>query len=177
MRYRAVAICVFFGLTLAGIGLADSLTLKDGRVINGTYLGGSSRQIRMEVGDNIQTFEVDRVANIQFGAGSTASAAPARQSEESDRPSQPRERVDILRPDSSSRRESDSSRSGGVELPAGTVVTVRMVDPVDSEVNRIGETFRANRRTLVSLLTGRRLSREPGGTEIGTSQPAHRLHQ
>jgi len=145
MRYRAVAICAFFGLTLAGAGFADSLTLKDGRVINGTYLGGSSRQIRMEVGDNIQTFEVDRVANIQFGSGATASAAPARQYEESPRQSQPRERVDILRPDSSSRRESDSSRSGsGVELPAGTVITVRMVDPVDSEVNRIGETFRAS---------------------------------
>ena len=146
MRYRTVTVCAFFGLTLAGTGLADSLTLKDGRVINGTYLGGTSRQIRMEVGDNIQTFEVNRVANIQFGSGSTASAEPARQLEESPRPSQPRERVDILRPDAASRRHERSSgdSASGVELPAGTVVTVRMIDPVDSEVNRVGETFRAS---------------------------------
>jgi hypothetical protein len=31
-----------------------------------------------------------------------------------------------------------------MELPAGTVLTVRMIDPVDSEVSRVGETFRAS---------------------------------
>jgi len=31
-----------------------------------------------------------------------------------------------------------------MELPAGTVLTVRMIDPVDSEVSHVGETFRAS---------------------------------
>jgi hypothetical protein len=31
----------------------------------------------------------------------------------------------------------------GVTLPAGTVLTVRMIDPVDSSVNQVGESFRA----------------------------------
>jgi hypothetical protein len=31
------------------LGLADTLTLKDGRTVHGTYLGGTSRQVKMEI--------------------------------------------------------------------------------------------------------------------------------
>jgi hypothetical protein len=139
-------------LTLVSIGFADTLTLKDGRVINGTYLGGSARQIRMEVGDNIQTFEIERISSIQFGSPQVATTAPAvapalapqRAAEPA-----PRERVTIFRPDSPS-QTAGPARSG-VELAAGTVITVRMIDSVDSEVNRVGETFRASVDEPVTL--------------------------
>jgi hypothetical protein len=137
-------------LTLVSIGFADSLTLKDGRVINGNYLGGNARQIRMEVGDNIQTFEIERISSIQFGstppvATTAPSLAPQRPAEPA-----PRERVTIFRPDSPSQTATSTSRSG-VELTAGTVITVRMIDSVDSEVNRVGETFRASVDEPVTL--------------------------
>ena len=32
----------------------------------------------------------------------------------------------------------------GITVPAGAEITIRMIDPVDSAVNRIGETFRAS---------------------------------
>lgn len=121
MRLRYMAGCTILALSLAGGSLADTLTLKDGRAINGTYLGGTSRQIRMEVGDNIQTFDIDSVTSIQFGSASTVAAQ------------------------SPSRLDSPASAARtGPELPAGTVLTVRMIDPVDSQVNRLGETFRAS---------------------------------
>jgi hypothetical protein len=137
MSYRHLASGAVLTLGLLTSGFADTLTLKDGRTINGTYLGGSSRQVRMEVGDSIQTFEIDRIAGIQFGSGT---AAPAVRPADPPRP-QPRERVNVFRPDTSS--ETTASRSG-IELPAGTVLAVRMIDPVDSEVSRVGETFRAS---------------------------------
>ena len=31
-----------------------------------------------------------------------------------------------------------------IAIPAGTAITIRMIDPVDSAANRIGETFRAS---------------------------------
>jgi hypothetical protein len=133
MRYQKVIIWVLFGCGLLSAGFADTLTLKDGRIINGTYLGGSARQIRMEVGDNIQTFEIERVSSIQFGA---AAAPPAPVTEPT-----PRERNNVFRPDRSA--DTAAPRSG-IELPQGTVLTVRMIDPVDSQVNRTGETFRAS---------------------------------
>jgi hypothetical protein len=46
------------GLALATTAFADVITLKNGRVINGTYLGGSPRQVKVEVGDQIMTLDV-----------------------------------------------------------------------------------------------------------------------
>jgi hypothetical protein len=139
MRYRDLASFAFLTFGLLSAGLADTLTLKDGRLIDGTYLGGSARQIRMEVGDSIQTFDIDRIAGIQFGSASPAPAPPA------DDPAPPasreRERSNVFRPDSS--REAAPAPSG-IELPRGTVMTVRMIDPVDSQVNRLGDTFHAS---------------------------------
>src|SRR5438874_5147017 len=81
-------------LATASLGLADSLYLKDGRVVKGTYLGGTSRQVRMETADRVDSFDVTDVTKIEF-QGSAASApppppAPAPES---------RERVQLLRPD------------------------------------------------------------------------------
>ncbi|MBZ5595200.1 MAG: hypothetical protein LAP39_23390 [Acidobacteriia bacterium] len=137
MRYQGVISGVLFASGLMSAGFADTLTLKDGRVIDGTYLGGSARQIRMEVGDNIQTFEIGRVSSIQFGPAAPASAAPLADPG----PPAPRERSNVLRPD---RPSETAAPQSGIELPQGTVLTVRMIDPVDSQVNRIGETFRAS---------------------------------
>jgi hypothetical protein len=134
MRYQRVISGFVLAFALAGAGFADTLTLKDGRVISGMYLGGSARQIRMEVGDNIQTFEVDGVSSIQFGPAATASTTSAAE------PAPP-ERSNVFRPDSSA---GAAPAQSGIELPQGTVLTVRMIDPVDSQVNHIGETFRAS---------------------------------
>lgn len=59
-------------LALATAGYADVITLKSGRVINGTYLGGSARDLKVQVGDNIQTFDISQVAKIEFGNGAAA---------------------------------------------------------------------------------------------------------
>src|SRR5271165_4699283 len=49
------------------IASADTLTLRNGRSVEGQYLGGDARAIRMAVGDHINTFQIDEVANLQFG--------------------------------------------------------------------------------------------------------------
>src|SRR5438270_679397 len=62
-------------LALATAGFADTITLKNGRVINGTYLGGTTRQVRVEIADQIQTFEISEIARIEFGGGAPAASA------------------------------------------------------------------------------------------------------
>src|SRR5690348_8051873 len=114
MRYRHLTRCVFLAFGLLSLCLADTLTLKDGRVLTGTYLGGSARQIRMEVGDNIQTIEIERVLSIQFGSNPAASTVPAAESA----PPPRRERDNVFRPDSASET---TPTQGGIELPQGTV--------------------------------------------------------
>lgn len=61
-------------LILATASYADIITLKSGRVINGTYLGGSPRDLKVQIGDSIETFDVSQVAKIEFGNGSSTPA-------------------------------------------------------------------------------------------------------
>ncbi|HUJ22705.1 MAG TPA: hypothetical protein VLX58_14330 [Bryobacteraceae bacterium] len=134
MRYLTPVISAIFSLCLLN---ADTLTLKDGSTVSGTFLGGSARQIRMAVGDSIQTFDIERVSTIQFGpAAQAVQAAPAAVSAP---PAPATENVPP--PDNTANPAIPSS---GIVLPQGTTLSVRMIDPVDSDVNRTGETFRAS---------------------------------
>jgi len=59
-------------LALATAGFADTVTLKSGRVIHGTYLGGTARQLRVDTGDRVETLDVGcgphRVWRFRAGA-------------------------------------------------------------------------------------------------------------
>jgi hypothetical protein len=59
-------------LTLATACFADIITLKSGRIINGTYLGGTAREMKVQIGDNVETLDVTQVARIVFGNGDSA---------------------------------------------------------------------------------------------------------
>jgi len=61
---------IHIGMTLClGMGAlaADTVTLKDGRAISGTYLGGSAREVKIEAGGQIETLNVEIVSRIDFG--------------------------------------------------------------------------------------------------------------
>jgi hypothetical protein len=113
----------------------DTLVLRSGRSVEGTYLGGDSRKVRMAVGDSVESFSVDEISDIRFGSGgkpaaaATSTPAPAT-----------RRRAEVLRPAPATPVE----HSGRREVPAGTTLVVRMIDDVDSERDSLGQTFRAS---------------------------------
>ena len=126
-------------LAVAAIGSADTLTLRSGTVVNGEYLGGDARHVKMAVGDRVETYEVNDVSNLQFG-GTSRPTADVRRDQDRDR---------------DRNQDRDRDRGGfatqapppdvrGVQIPVGTLVTVRMIDPVDSEKTRLGQTFRCS---------------------------------
>ena len=61
---------------ILGVCSADTLTLRSGRVVNGSYLGGDSRQIRIAVGDRIESFSIADVVRLEFGSLSTSDNTP-----------------------------------------------------------------------------------------------------
>jgi len=48
---------------------ADTLELKDGRVLEGKYLGGTQVIIRFEIQGDVQTFRVSEISNLSFERG------------------------------------------------------------------------------------------------------------
>ena len=104
---------------------ADTLQLKDGRSVSGTYLGGNARQVRMEVGDSIQSFDISDVREIRFGGAVAATPAAA---------------ANRATPAS---RTYDAARRG-FTVPNGSQVTIRMIDAIDSESANLGDTFQAS---------------------------------
>ena len=127
---------IYLGIALAvaGLGWADTVTLRTGRVIQGTYLGGTARQVRIDAGDQIQTVDVGDIAKIEFSAPAQAAAPP---------PPVAAPRQQLLRPDPAGDTAAAPPPSS-VELPAGTNIVVRMIDGVDSRQNRVGQTFAAS---------------------------------
>ena len=53
---------------IAGILPVDTLTWRNGRQIQGASLGGSAREVKIDVGDQIQTVTLDEIARIDFNA-------------------------------------------------------------------------------------------------------------
>src|SRR5580692_10737278 len=61
----AILVCsaaALFSLELS----ADVLTLRTGETITGTYLGGTSRQVRMDLNGETRTFDVAQVQSVVF---------------------------------------------------------------------------------------------------------------
>lgn len=66
-------------LALASLGSADTIQLKAGTTLSGTYMGGTGRELRFAVGDQVKTYRVDEVQSITFGDDTSSAAASSLQ--------------------------------------------------------------------------------------------------
>jgi hypothetical protein len=115
----------------AGLLSADTLTLRSGETIQGTFLGGTARQIRMDLNGEIRTFDIDRVQSVIFNdAQGQSYAAPA----------------PVLPPPPPDRYTQNAPPpvSGGIFIPADTEIRVRMIDAVNSDSAYLGQMFKAS---------------------------------
>jgi len=125
------------GLLFLASAVADTLELKDGRVLQGRYLGGTQAVLRFEVNGNVQTFSVNDVVALTFthGGGSAVAAptyAPA--------------------PAPAPVAQAQPIPAGGtVTIPAGQSILVRMIDSVDSAKNHVGDIFHASLETDLTV--------------------------
>src|SRR5690349_19976173 len=88
-----------FAVVVSAFG--DTLRMKDGRTVNGTYLGGSARQVRVEIGDRIETLDVSDIDRIKFGGQLPPTPPPPpRAPAVNDRPPQAsNDRPQLIRPE------------------------------------------------------------------------------
>ena len=114
-----IAVCI-----TALAALADSLELKNGSLINGKFMGGTQNSITFQVGSSVQSYDVADVHSLQFDA------KPQLPSKQRSAPSAIEDEV--------------AKTSPSVTIPAGTRITVRTIDPIDSTEHRAGYRFQAS---------------------------------
>ena len=161
-------------LFFAAIGFADTLELKDGRVLQGRYLGGTAAVLRFEVNGDVQTFPAHDIVALTFTRGGRRGVEPpppdnpAPNNPPNDQIAAPSGRV-------------QGYNGGDFTLPAGQPLMIRMIDGVDSSKNHVGDIFHASLETDLNVngvlvarkgsdVYGRLASAEQGGKFSGKSE-------
>jgi hypothetical protein len=122
---------------------ADTLELKDGRVLQGKYLGGTQALVRFEVDGQVQTFSVTQIVALTFTGGYAAASQP---------PAPAPAPASATAPDSSYAPAAApapvaQSTPSQVILQPGSAILVRTIDSVDSSKNHVGDRFHASLET------------------------------
>jgi len=121
-----VALCL-----VASIAWADTLKLKNGSLIHGKFLGGTESEISFQVGSSVQKYNISDVVSLAFDSEGIASDKPA--SAESSLPDAPE-----------AAKHDDIQASGKITIPAGTLISVRTLDVIDSTEKQAGDPFQAS---------------------------------
>lgn len=122
----AVAVCF-----LASLLNADTIKLKNGQTIEGKYLGGTDSDITFYANGRLEHFAISNTESITFGGTSSPAAMTSSSSQAMAAAPVPA-------------ASSNTSMSQEVLVPAGTQLTVRMIDGVDSDRNKVGDSFQAS---------------------------------
>lgn len=142
LRYR---IAVAGLLLVSAFAWSDTLELKNGSVIKGTYMGGSGTEVSFRVGSSVQQYAIADVASLKFDEHESAATAPkgfaARKTEAAhdEGIANGQEKLAAAHTESSPR-----ANLRGITVPQGTRLLVRTVDAVDSDTNHPGDKFLAS---------------------------------
>jgi hypothetical protein len=139
------------GFLFAGSVSADTLELKDGRVLQGKYLGGTQAVLRFEVSGEVQTFRTIDAVALTFTGGPGATAQPAAPAPAAAPDTPPPAPQSNLAPQAAAPPAPAAPSGSTVTLPAGQSLLVRMIDGVDSSKNHVGDVFHASLETDLNV--------------------------
>jgi hypothetical protein len=114
---------------VVGQVFADTLVLKDGQRIQGTFVGRTADGVNFEVGGQVMEFKNTNVKTVELGVAPAPAEAPAQPPVEASPPA-PAEAA-------------PTAASGKVTVPAGTKIVVRTNEPIDSRQHKAGHKFTA----------------------------------
>jgi hypothetical protein len=123
-------------LLFASGAVADTLELKDGRVLQGRFLGGTQALMRFSVNGEVQTFNVTEIVALTFTNNyASADGGPA-----------PAPAAQAVAP-----APAPLPAGSPITVPAGQPLLVRMIDGVDSKKNNVGDIFHASLETDLNV--------------------------
>ena len=116
-KFTQSRIVAIFALCAVQIGLADTLVLTSGVRVPGTFCGGSARTVRFSSAASPNVIEEYPDQNVK---------------------------AIYLGDDGEPVRQTPAARPQQNVLRAGTSVYVRLIDPIDSRKDSLGQTYRAS---------------------------------
>jgi hypothetical protein len=157
------ACLLFLVLAPSGLLIGDTLELKNGSVIKGTYVGGSEAKISFRVGSSVQEYAVADIASLQFDERESASSARSPAFAETRSPAlaerspenSPAAHAPVAQTSGAMANANAAVATPGntsiprttsqsVVVPSGTRLTIRTIDGVDSDKNHPGDKFLAS---------------------------------
>ncbi len=140
-RFKLTLGLILTACLAVSLSWADSLELKNGSLIKGKFVGGTDTQITFLVGSSRQTYNIADIVSLKFDSDRPTSDA-------SNRTPQPSTNSDALVPRPPAKVENASvlpaKSSRFVTIPAGTRISVRTIDAIDSTQNQVGDRFQAS---------------------------------
>ncbi len=124
----AIVLCL-----AASIAWADSLEMKNGSLIKGKFTSGTESQITFQVGSSVETFNIADIAWLKFDSETAASNLPAQPGNLSSNNMFPNDPGTVAA----------AKTPVYVTIPAGTRISVRTIDRIDSTENHVGDRFEA----------------------------------
>jgi hypothetical protein len=107
------------------------LELKNGSLIKGKFIGGTESEISFQVGSSVQKYNLADIASLKFDSESAASDQPKPSASSLPDEPKPAEHAGIKTP-------------AYVTIPAGTRISVRTINTIDSTQNSVGDRFEAS---------------------------------
>ena len=188
MRFRLpVYFTVLFLMFLGTAARADQIILRNGTAYSGKFIRGDSKIVEFRVLGRVESFKTTDISQIVFkepeldtpaAAPAKAVATPAHRV----RPEAPAETEERPSPQVAQQESTiQDNPASSLTIPAGMSITVRTATEIDTDRNRVGDTFDAVLDTdLVSgtqiavprgaLLKGRIAYAKESGKLSGQSQ-------
>ncbi|MBC7927474.1 MAG: hypothetical protein H7039_17645 [Bryobacteraceae bacterium] len=142
---------IFACVLSASVLQADTLYLRDGQSVRGTFISGTSQAIRfLPDGGRTQNYPIQGVDRLSFGDSdnSSTSSASGDRYRNDDRSRNNDDRLrnndDRLRDNDGFRNSAARSRNANDEIPSGTQVSIRMIDSINSNQTDVGRKYRAS---------------------------------
>jgi hypothetical protein len=137
---------------LAVPAFSDTLVLKSGEKITGYFEGGSARVIKFRTSDGVvKDFDLLSVQQIQFGDEKSAATSSTPSTPRADTPppaappaALPSNSADprlLAGSERVTRPTSSTAANTGWTVPTGSKIVIQMIDSINSETNKVGETF------------------------------------
>ena len=168
MKFKVSCGLVIAFCLLASVMRADSLELKNGSLIKGRFMGGTESEISFQVGSSVQKYNIADIASLKFDSETATGDAPTQPATSPS--SQP-----------AAAEPAVTNAPTYVTVPAGTHISVRTIDSIDSTKNHVGDPFKASLEQPLTVdgnvvagkgsdVYGRLAESKTSGTFTGKSQ-------